>query len=84
MKKAALVLALSLLFPMVSVTVSHATSSDSDLAVGDPMGGGYHRTAKKHHTAKKPAEGTEGAATKEAPKPAAEKAPAEKPAEPAK
>jgi len=78
MKKIALVLALSSLFPLVNVAVSHAAANDSDLAIGDPLGGNYHRTARKHHTAK-PATTTEGA-TKETPK----AAPTEKPAEPAK
>ncbi|MCE9625832.1 MAG: hypothetical protein K8R69_10350 [Deltaproteobacteria bacterium] len=79
MKKVALVLALSALFPMVNVAVSHAAANGSDLAIGDPQGGNYHRTARKHHTAK-PATTTDAAAAKETPK----APPAEKPAEPAK
>jgi len=84
MKKLALILALTFVVPMAVAASAKAASSNSDLAVGDPMGSGYHRTSthKRHH--KKAADGTStsGAPAESAKKPA-EKAPA-KAAEPAK
>lgn len=78
MKKLALILALSFFLPIVAAATSHAAEY-SDLAVGDPMGGKYHRPRKR---AAKPAATSTTAAPKEEAKPAA--APAEKAPEPAK
>ncbi len=43
MKKLALLLAFSFLVPVLAPAISHGASTDSDLAVGDPMGGNYQR-----------------------------------------
>ncbi len=80
MKKLALILALSFMAPMVAATVK-AASNGSDLAIGDPQGGGYHRTHKRHKKAASTSSTT--SAPTEGAKPAPEKAPA-KAAEPAK
>lgn len=77
MKKIALILALSFIVPMAVASSARAASTNSDLAIGDPMSKGYKRPKKR---VAKPATSTETAAPKEEAKPAAEKAPAEKPA----
>jgi len=71
MKKLAYLFVLVSFIGLTGVATVHASAApDSDLAVGDPLSKGYHRTTKKH-VAKKPAD-TATDATKSAP---AEKAP---------
>lgn len=72
MKKLAIILALSFIVPAATVSLARAASTDSDLAVGDPMTKGYRRP---HKRVAKPAATTQS----EAPK--ADAAPAEKAAE---
>ena len=50
MKKIAFILAVSLMLPLVGITVSHSAAAYSDLAVGDPLGG---KAPSKRHAGKK-------------------------------